>query len=429
MAVTISQPEALVSDISNSQPIQLIQEPLNLFGGVNSIRMVSEKSSLGLLYSTQENAFPPSLYTDFTQVQASLDIKNRQGTVVHRTQLVTSTKFLVQLEQIIEFDTGSNSSRFSSTKLPVIKKRIDLSRVRFHLKTTGSNENESNSFLTYQLVASASDIPYSGALPLTHKLDSLNMSLDFMVEKSITSISEVPQITFQQEDSQITVTRNISSQTLEAVRFAPQLKFSCNISGWDFSTPTSKLLLKVRFIAHEEIIGLKRILSNVNINRENLMQTRLLGNLKFSTEVNGDSRSHVLEQTNAQTINYTNRQFYGSRFSFGSEVRDFLNFTWIQDVMVDNRTDQVVFQPLSSGRHQFGFWPSLEPILFLNGGFIFPQGDHIAYDPELQIEELNPILNILPAPNRIIMENSSLLVIVSGFFVGIFIIIRQKVNR
>jgi hypothetical protein len=423
--VAIEHPSAISSNSLNSQPIRIVQEPINQFGGVNSLRIASATSSLGVLYRTSENPFPPSVFTDIRQKIAHLDIQNRQGTIVNRTQLITRTVFLVQLVSIVEYDTGAIRSRYSGSRIPIIRKVVNLSNTQFKLNSTRSNNNESESILSYSTIAYAEDIPYDGTVqPI--KLDSLKLSLDFWVEQSRVNISSLPKITARRANSRLIISMDTPSQTMEAIRFTPRLKFSCNITGWDFSSETSQLLLRTRFLAYEEIIGLGKILSFVALNREALKQTQLMGNLRFTTERNGSTKNHVLEQSTAQTVNYTNYNFDNSRFSFGSSLRDFLNFSWVQNVSVDGKIEQVVFQPLSSGLRLIDLSNSLVPVLFLEGGFIFPQGDHIAYDPELQVEELNPIFSILPAPNRIILENSSLIIIISGLFVGVFIIIRQK---
>ena len=89
----------------------------------------------------------------------------------------------------------------------------------------------------------------------------------------------------------------------------------------------------------------------------------------------------------------------------------------------------MIFQPLSSGRMPFDLRSAYStPTLFLNGGFIFPQGNEIVYDPELQIEELNPIISYLPAPNRTTLEASSQLILVAGVFLGVVIIFRFKLK-
>jgi hypothetical protein len=65
----------------------------------------------------------------------------------------------------------------------------------------------------------------------------------------------------------------------------------------------------------------------------------------------------------------------------------------------------------------------------LNAGFVFPQGEDLQYDPELQVEELNPILTIISPPNRVLLESSSQVLLVSGFFIGVLIIFNVKIRK
>jgi len=240
-------------------------------------------------------------------------------------------------------------------------------------------------------------------------------------------MSSIPEITIRPEGTQLVITRDEPSRKIKALRFAPRLKFSCNISGWDFSTITSKLLLNVSFYANEEIVGLKDKIENIDLNRLVWLQSNLLSKLKFTTEQETGIENITVDQDNSQSVSYINQRFINSQFSYGSSYRDFMNFTWARNVNVDDNDLPIVFQPLSSGRMSFDLQSTLSTsTLFLKGGFIFPQGNEIAYDPELQIEELNPIFNYLPAPNRTTLEASSQLILVTGVFLGAIIIFRHK---
>ena len=158
-----------------------------------------------------------------------------------------------------------------------------------------------------------------------------------------------------------------------------------------------------------------------------LQQSSLLSRLKFTTETATVIQDRIVGQDSSQSVNYMNSKLINNQFSYGSSFRDFLNFTWARDVNVDGEVLPMIFQPLSSGRMLSSLQPAYStPTLFLNGGFIFPQGNEISYDPELQIEELNPIITYLPAPNRTTLEASSQLILVSGVFLGVLIIFRIK---
>ena len=55
--------------------------------------------------------------------------------------------------------------------------------------------------------------------------------------------------------------------------------------------------------------------------------------------------------------------------------------------------------------------------------------EDILYDPELIVEEINPILKVISPPNRILIENSSQILLISGFFVGVLIIFNLKIRK
>ncbi|MHA1975546.1 MAG: hypothetical protein ACW98F_16020 [Candidatus Hodarchaeales archaeon] len=423
--MVLAQSDTNLGPNEKSELIKIVQTRLDHFNGVNAIMAQTSTSSLGVLFGTINNAFPLSIFTDFTQKLAEIEFQNRQGTITNRTQLMTRNTFLVKLVRIIEFDTGTTDIS------PSIKKFLNLSSVKFQVKASRSSSNESTTELNYHLDFFAVDIPYRFATP-TNKLDSLMFSFDFEVEKSQISVPTIPKIRIRSDGNGFTVTRTNDTQTVEVIRFAPQLKFSCNISGWDFSSSTSQLMLEVDFFAHEKIMGLASRFGNLELSREVLQKSDLLGQFKFSTLLNNQPQNHILDQSNAQKVNYESESFANNHFSIGNSLRDFLKFTWVQNVIVDGVNQSVKFQPLSSDRLAMSLSPSISPnahTLYLRGGFLFPQGDEIYYDPELQVEELNPIFSILPVPNRIILESSSQVIIISGFFVGILIIIRQRFSQ
>ena len=414
--------------IQETAPIEIIDRQLPNFGGVNSISAVtSTNSSLGVLYSTSDNPFPPSIFANILQKQAQIEILNRRGTLVERTELIARNTFLVKLERIIEFDIKENQTGYNTPTRPIPGKTLDLSTVNFTLNTRIGDMDESDSILNYHLDFSANDIPYSPATHSPLRLDSLVISIDFWVEKTEVLMPSIPEITIRPEGTQLVITRDKPSQRMKAVRFAPRLKFSCNISGWDFSSTTSKLLLNVNFFANEEIVGLKDKIENIDLNRLVLLQSNVLSKLKFTTEREAEIQNITVDQDNSQSVNYINQRFLNNQFSYGSSFRDFMNFTWARNVNVDGKDLPMIFQPLSSGRNLFPMQSTVAtPTLFLNGGFIFPQGNEIAYDPELQIEELNPIFSYLPAPNRTPLEASSQIILVTGVFLGVIIIFRLK---
>ena len=422
------QSSGILESIQETGPIRIISRQLPNFGGVNSISAVaSTNSSLGVLFGTPDNPFPLSIYSNIIQKQAQIEIENRRGTLVNRTELVTRNTFLVKLESIIEFDTNENNTGYNSQTRPVKKKIIDLSKVNFTLNATKEEIDESNSVLTYHIEFAATNIPYSQSILPSSVLDSLVFSIDFWVEKSEVFVKSIPEITIRPEGTQLEIISREPTEEIRATRFAPRLKFSCNISGWDFTTTTSKLFLNVNFFANEEIVGLREKIDNIDLKNLVLQQSSLLSRLKFSTETATVIQDRIVGQDSSQSVNYMNSKLINNQFSYGSSFRDFLNFTWARDVNVDGEVLPMIFQPLSSGRMLSSLQPAYStPTLFLNGGFIFPQGNEISYDPELQIEELNPIITYLPAPNRTTLEASSQLILVSGVFLGVLIIFRIK---
>lgn len=420
-----------MNSFSEVNPIHFVQNQLPMFGGVNAISANLKNSSLGILYGTDVNSFPPTLYTNYIQSLAELEILNRRGTIINRTELMTQNFFAVQLERIIEYDISNSTRGYVTLQSTEIKKILDLSAVSFELNITESQPDESNDYLSYSVDFIGTNLSYLIG-DSVNKLESLILSFDFSVEKSMINTISVPKVTIQPQGTQLSISSSVSKKNIEAIRFSPRLKFSCNIKGWNFSTPTSKLLLKVKFLSHEKLSGLCCKISDLQLNRESFSETKLLGGLKYSTEQAGQLQSYALDQSNAKTENYTANKFSNYRIAFGNSLRDFLTFTWVQTLSIDGEDHPITFQPLSSGIVPNIFdsvSATSSHTIFLNAGFVFPQGEDIHYDPELIVEEINPILKVISPPNRILIENSSQILIISGFFVGVLIIFNLKIRK
>ena len=437
--ISLSSVDNIVAESANTpselstglNQLRIVQNQLPIFGGVNSIRANLKNSTIGILYGTDVNSFPPTLYTNYAQSLAELEVLNGRGTIINRTELVTQNLFAVQLERIIEYDTRNFSGNFNPLLSTEVKKILYLPAVSFDLNTTKSQINESDDDLSYSIDFIATNVSYHLGDQL-HTLDSLIFSFDFFVEKSRVNTISIPKVTIQPRGTELLVSSSISRKKIEAIRFSPRLKFSCNIKGWNFSTSTSKLLLKVRFLSHEKLIGLNNKISDLQLNRESFSETRLLGGLKYSTDRTGIVQSHTLDQSSTKAENYTADRFINNRIGFGNSQREFLNFTWAQDLLVDSEVHPITFQPLSSGilANIFDYSSTIpSQTIFLNAGFIFPQGEEISYDPELKVEEINPFLEIISPPNRILLERSSQVLLISGFFVGVLIIFNIKIRK
>ncbi|MHA2226500.1 MAG: hypothetical protein ACXAC8_14920 [Candidatus Hodarchaeales archaeon] len=418
-------------DSSQNAKIRIINEEIPLFGGINSIRASIGSSTMAVLFRTSDNPQPLYLFTQFSQKIAKVQILNRRGTIINQTQLTTQNTFVIALNSIIEFEVKGNNSFYNPQGGTSVNRMIDLSKVMFRVHTTKNVSNNSENELNYQVQLIASNISYEQLLgfPATSSLDNLSFSFVFQVRKDIVQIPKIPVVSIRPTNNRLEVVKTVQSQNLQAMRFSPRLKFSCNISGWNFSSPNSKLLLRVDIFTREQITSLFNPIAGFPVIREIFKPTNILGRLKFETNQASKKFQYNLDHNDNQTTNFTDHRFTSSGLSLGSSLRNFLNVSWDPTVLVDDITFPVIFYPISSGERQMIISKTplqRVPVVYLLGGFVFPQGSEIHYDPEILLEELNPQLNISPVPNRSIIQESSLIILISGFFVGIIVILRSR---
>ncbi|WP_455139623.1 hypothetical protein [Candidatus Hodarchaeum mangrovi] len=417
---------------TTEKPIRIVQTSVPWHGGMNSIQAITESSMIGILYRNNENPAPLYLVTDFSQKLASVEIFTRQGTLYDRTILQTRNTFAIQILNLVEFEDKNENGIFDRFNETVLQRRIDLSQVIFNVQTSQSVSEENQ--LVYQLELKASNVDYEriSQIPYPDKLEELSFSFNLEVILENVKINEIPNIKIQPKDREVQITCDFQNKVINAIKLTPRLKFSCNINGWDFLFPRSKLFLELRAFSNEEILTSFKALAGMTITRQALKQTNLLSRLQFNATRTGIVEDINLDHNKNQTVDYSDYLFSGSKFSLRSTFREFLQFSWVQDTVVDNNSLQMRFQLLETGEIQARIRPQSNntvSAIFIRAGFIFPQGLDIFYDPELSVEEINPLITIFAPPNRSLLQPSSILMLSSGFVLGILIIIRQVFRR
>ena len=419
---------AFTDVISNHTPITIIEDQISLFGGVNSVRAVIGSSTIGVCYGTSSNPQPLTLFTSFSQNIAKIELKNRQGTPINRTQLNIRNSFLVSLNSIIEFNDYNEDNISSPIELRRPYRLVNLSQIQFDIEKTGYGPNTTSGELHYSLQFSAENVSYTHLFgtPSSDTVGKLVFKFDLYLKKDRVNIESIPIISIQPVNRQLQISIDNENLTSPANRFTPRLKFSCNISGWDYASPKSKLLLMVNSYTYEDIQPLGSLLGySIDINT--LKKTNLLSSIGFIARQSGINTSYDMDLNDRQRINLTSYRFLNNQISIRNSIRNFLNFTWSPNIDVDGTSHPIEFQLFLSDEKKLNLGYSAQiSTIFLLGGFVFPQGTELHYDPEVQLEELKPIFEFVAIPNRLLLEQSSFIILISGFFIGILIIYRQR---
>lgn len=419
VASTQGNPEKLSEQPSQ---ISIIQEEIPYFDGMNSIRAVIGNSSVGVFYPKVGNPQNLYLYTTFTQKIATIEIYNSRGVLSYRTDLTVQNTVIMSLVSITEFNDGDNNSLVYPSE-PINNKSIEFKNVQFLVKKQTETSIDSETEVSYKVSLEASNIKYRS---YHEELEKLSFFFELTLQKDRVTIPNVPIVSIYPRGDQLEILNAINPKALEAIGLTSRLKFSCNISGWDFQTPNSKLFLKVDTLASEQILNIQHKLSGISLNRDILKSTGILGRVLFNTD---KAANIALDHDESNVRSYTNTKFTGTKFSIGNSMREFLNFSWSPTVTVDGSTRSVVFQPLFSGQRGLVKSAVNTSFLYLTGGFILPQGTDIYYDPEIEFVEINPIFVFLQIPNRSIIQENSVIILISGFFVGVLIIFRSRSTK
>ena len=431
--LTSSGARAEIQKTNNQYSLIKIEEgEIPLFGGIQSIRATIGDSTIGVLYGSTNNPQPVYIFTEFSQKIATVQIYNLRGTLEKEIELNVQNLFVFRLDAILEFSDRNNDGLYSVVQDRLPPKMVNLSAVSFQISKSGNDPNPSEDYLRYKVNFTAHNISYQEIRDSSYNstLDSLCFSFELTIEQNQVNISNVPIISIYPRRSGFDTSITDKGGSLLANRLTPQLKFSCSIVGWDYSSSKSKLLLKNTMITHEHIVTSFGEIAGKEITRETLKSTNIFSQLAFNIEQGEQTKKLHLDHNENRTNEYSAQRLRNLRISLGNQIRDFLNFSWNPDVNVDGTDNSANFQLITSGEANFQIRHSTSVIgLYLIGGFVFPQGEEIFYDPEVQFEEINPIFTLPMIPNRSILEESSLIVLISGFFVGTLVVFRQISRR
>ncbi len=413
-------------------PIKIEQGEIPLFGGIQSIRATIGDSTIGVLYGSTKNPQPLYLFTEFSQKIATVQIFNLRGTLEKEIELKVKNLFVFRLDEIVEFSDRNNDGLYSFVQDRLPPKMVNLSAISYQISKGNNDPSSSEDYLKYKVNFTARNISYQEIRESSNNstLDSLCFSFELTIEQDQVNISDVPIVSIQPQRSGFDASIKDRSGSLLANRVIPRLKFSSNIIGWDYSSSKSKLLLKSTMITHEQILTSFGKISGEQITRETLKSTNIFSRLAFDIEQGGQAKKLYLDHNENRTNEYSAQRLKNFEFSLGNKIRDFLNFSWHPNLNVDGTDYPVIFQLIASGEANFQVHHSTSLTgLYLIGGFVFPQGEEIFYDPEVQFEEIDPIFSLPMIPNRSILEKSSFIVLISGFFVGTLILFRQISNK
>jgi len=377
---------------------------------------------VGVFYPKVGNPQNLYLFTTFTQKIATIEIYNNRGVLSYRTDLTVQNTIIMSLISITEFDDRNNNSLVNLLE-PIHNNTIEFKNVQFLVKKQTESSIDSETDVSYKVSFEASNISYRSH---HEKLEHLSFFFELSLQKDRVTIPKVPIVSIYPRGNQLEISHAINHKALEAIGLTSRLKFSCNISGWDYQTPNSKLLLKLDTLASEQILNTQHKLSGISLTRDILKSTGILGRILFNTD---QTANIALDHDETNFRSYNNTKFTGSRFSVGNSLREFLNFSWSPTVTVDGNTRSVVFQPFFSGQRGLTKSAVNTSFLYLTGGFILPQGTDIYYDPEIEFVEINPIFEFLQIPNRFIIQENSIIILISGFFVGVLIIFRSRSTK
>ncbi|MFW9906287.1 MAG: hypothetical protein ACFFFH_18345 [Candidatus Thorarchaeota archaeon] len=417
---------------NQSNLIKIEQGEIPLFGGIQSIRATIGESTIGVLYGSTQNPQPIYLFTEFSQKIATVQIFNFRGILEKEIELKVQNLFVFRLDAIVEFSDRNNDGLYSVVQDRFPKKMVNLSAVSYQVSKSSNDPSPSEEYLRYMVNFTARNISYQEIMDSHNNstLDCLCFYFELTIEQNQVNISNVPIVSIYPRRSGFNTSITDNKGSLPANRVIPRLKFSCNIVGWDYSSSKSKLLLKTTLITHEQIVTSFGRVSGKEITRETLKSTNIFSKLAFNIEQGGKAKKLYLDQNENRTNEYSAQRLRNLKISLGNRIRNFLNFSWSPNLNVDGTDYSATFQLITSGEANFQIDHST-PLtsLYLIGGFVFPQGAEIFYDPEVQFEEINPIFSLPMIPNRSILEESSLIVLISGFFVGTLIVFRQIFNK
>ena len=398
-------PSATASPISVSQNSKITTEvgpTTDLGGGDHFYVKFGSDAAFGILWGTNETHNNIYFVSYISRYLGYLNVNEPNGTVLAQKPLKIYTLYAVKLDRLIEYNDSSNNvlnytPQIGNTMSDILGLGQQQIYKGVNLDTAWSASNwqngTENGNLTWSFTLTATNLNYS--IPYQYKddnkgdgvLNSIALTFHLTASTNYVNNISVPQY-------KVTVTKGLlgnnrfgnlqkaSDLTLSGNVTSYHVKWDKNITGWDADPRDTNPTIMAEYSTLVENYIPPAVTS--------LMEMSECQRMVAATGDNGTmtAGTYTLNGTSPLSGAFSLKT---PRLTFGGENTKIGTFEWVQNVTVDNKTENatsqvtrlIPFDVQFGGRQYYGFAAVV--------GISYPYGESIVQDPEISSQAVTDL--------------------------------------
>jgi len=371
-------------DINHDREIstEIVTGSTDRMGGGDWIAIRSGDIIFAVIYGTDENPNEIILLTEQKRYLGGADVYSTDEDLLKMQGIPVNLIFAQKLKAMVEYIDVNGDGLFdlrwmdNMTALPDRPVKSASLNVAWELNDLSVITNDDETLVNFALTAT--DIPYNwvwhmndtdmmgGMMRMGNVADGVVEQVTFSFHMRLAienkTVQMVPWYRVEVDNGKIVGSEFLEYRNYTSDAINGTIKYDHYIEGWDFESNESMLAVETTVLA-----GIHTS-SRVNQwfrERHTVMNCEMNGTAVVSEDISG-SESPLLSRDTLR---------------FNDNWEGFGRLSWISDVEVDNRTEQMMFQIQNGGalsiwhrgHHFTGF--------MVRAAYLYPAGDVIYHDP------------------------------------------------
>lgn len=379
LASSGSASAASISDVRDVQVDVLTGSTMKLDGG-DWVAIKAGDVVYGVVYGTESNLNNIYLFTDQKRYLGGVDLYDDNGDFLRSQGIPIDLIFATKLVNVVEFNDMNGDGLFDLRWLRNMSglgdKPVKAASLKLPWTMTELVMHEGTNVTTVDFALTATDVPYTWVWPnsTTHarqgiqsdgSVSEITFTCHLRFSKENKTIEGVPWYSVTVKNGEAVNStyegrRNYTSDVLNGT-----IKYDQSIQGWDFASNDSKLAVEVGIIAG---VHAKGAVAEKLRERYQNMQCEMNGTGVADSRGSGPAAPLVARDT----------------LRLQSEWERIGNVSWVSNATVDGQQEQMKFQVQNGGAYTFSNENNAFVGFMVIGAFIYPAGNSIFHDPELQ---------------------------------------------
>ena len=395
VAIMLTAGFVAAEDIDHDRDIQteILTGTTDRLGGGDWVGVKAGDMVFAVVYGNDESPNWITILTEQKRYLGGADVYSSNDDLLRVQGIPVDLLFAQRLQSMIEFIDLDNDHLFDlrwvdedGVGLPDRPVKAASLNTSWQLDSLTVIADESGSSIDFNLTAE--DVPYTWVWPAGMVSAPRNGSeVDGVVERVTftfhidlvivenNTVQMVPWYRVEMENGRVSDTEFLEYRNYTSDIVNGTIKYDHYIEGWDFESNETLLAVETHIIAGMHSWG--KVTERL---RERFTNMRCLSNETVVADEEGNGEMSPLLTRDA--------------LKFRNNWEQFGRVSWVSNVTVDNRTEQMMFQIQNGGPFMFMYGNQLFLGFQVRAAFIYPAGSVIFHDPQFASEA-----NILDLPD------------------------------